>query len=366
MTQRFSETFNWPLFGIVMGLLIIGLMNLYSAVYHWEEGGATALFWNQLMWVGIGLLLMIALSFVDYRIFRSLSWGAYALSLTLLLIALLFGTAVHGTRGWIQLGGVSLQPTEFAKIAFILAAARFFAEQPQPEGYSSFGLWQPLLLMLFPCGLVVLQGDMGSSLFFICIFGSLAFFAGIRRRTIIIWFLLAACAGGAVYAFGLKEYQRDRILTFLHPEADIRGSGYHLMQSKIAVGSGMMFGKGYLKGTINKLQYLPERHTDFIFPVLAEEWGFAGCSVVLGLFASLLLLGVDIAQKARDRFGIFLVIGVLSMIFWQLVINLGGVLGLMPLTGVTLPFLSYGGSSIIALLMGIGLLMSVSLRRFMF
>jgi rod shape determining protein RodA len=290
----------------------------------------------------------------------------YVAVCVLLLLALLLGASVRGTHGWLKLGPVALQPTEFAKIAYILLAARFFADHPNPEGYGLVDLWKPGLAMLVPFLLIVLQGDLGSSLFLILIFVSMSLFAKVKRNTLIACVILAAVAAGAVYAFGLKEYQRNRIFNFFNPEADVRGSGYHLVQSKIAVGSGKLFGKGYLQGNINKLRYLPERHTDFIFPVFAEEWGFVGSMVVLSLYAALLLMGVEIGEKARDRFGSFLAIGVVSLLFWQIAINLGGVLGLMPLTGVTLPLMSYGGSSMVAILASLGLLFSIHQRKFMF
>ena len=366
MTQRFTETFNWPLFGVVLTLLAIGLVNLYSAVSFWEETNAVSLFWNQMAWVGVGLLVMVAAIFFDYRVFKSLAITIYVLVLLLLMISIFFGSTVRGTHGWIQLGPFNLQPAELAKIAYILIAAKYFSDHPNPDGCGLLDLWQPFLFMFIPVALIIYQGDLGSSLFLICIFMSLAFFAGIRRKTLLLGLFLAIAAAGSFYTFGLKPYQRDRIFSFLHPEEDVRGRGYHLMQSKIAVGSGKILGKGYLKGNINKLQYLPERHTDFIFPVLAEEWGFLGSVFALGLYAAFRLMGVEVSRKARDRFGIFLALGIVAMIFWQLVINLGGVLGLIPLTGVTLPLLSYGGSSMVTILMSIGILLSISLRRFMF
>jgi len=365
MKENF-ENFNWPFFGVTIALVIIGLVNLYSAVYFWGEGGTMALFWSQLIWMAVGLFLMFIVSFLDYRIFHQIAVYLYVAVNILLLASLFFGKVVRGTTGWLQIGGFSIQPAEFAKLAYIIIAARFYSEHPNPEGFSLKDMAMPALLMAVPFVLIVLQGDMGSSLFLILIFFSLSLFAKIRRGTIIFLVLSGLIAGGVIYQFGLKDYQRTRILTFVHPEEDIRGSGYHLMQSKIAVGSGKIFGKGYLKGNINKLRYLPERHTDFIFPVFAEEWGFLGSVVVLGLIGFLLLMGVEIASKARERFGIFLSIGIVSMLFWQVVINLGGVLGLMPLTGVTLPLMSYGGSSVIAVLIAIGILQNVSQRRFMF
>lgn len=366
MDRRLSENFNWPLFGVTAALIVIGMVNIYSAVYFWGEGGSQALFWSQLVWTLVGIVLMAFVTLVDYRLFHRFAVPTYIVVCALLLLALLLGRAVRGTQGWLHIGPFALQPTEFAKLAYILVAARFFADNPNPDGYGLLDLWKPGLLMLFPFALIVLQGDMGSSLFFILIFMSMSLFAKVKTKTIIVCALVGIVAAGAVYSFGLKDYQRNRIMTFMHPETDIRGSGYHLMQSKIAVGSGMLFGKGYLKGNINKLRYLPERHTDFIFPVFAEEWGFVGCLVVLGLYTALLMMGIEIGAHSRDRFGAFAAIGVVSLLFWQMTINLGGVLGLIPLTGVTLPLMSYGGSSMIAILASLGLLFSIHVRRFMF
>jgi rod shape determining protein RodA len=365
--ERIFEKFNWPFFYVTAAIIVIGIVNLYSAVCFWgEEGPSMGLFWSQLVWMITGLVLMFFVSFIDYRVFHRLALYIYIAVNVLLLASLFFGKVVRGTSGWLQLGGFSMQPAEFAKIAFIMIAAKYYSDHPNPEGFSLKDLVKPALLMLIPFVLIILQGDMGSSLFLILIFCSLSMFAKIRWGTIVLLLIVGLIAGGAVYKFGLKEYQRNRIFQFVHPETDIRGSGYHLMQSKIAVGSGKIFGKGYLKGNINKLRYLPERHTDFIFPVFAEEWGFLGSLVLLSLFGALLLMGVEIASKARERFGIFLAVGIVSMLFWQVVINLGGVLGLMPLTGVTLPLMSYGGSSVIVVLLALGMLQNISSRRFMF
>lgn len=364
--RRFNEGFHWSMAAVVGALVCVGLINLYSAVYFWGEGGSTALFWSQLLWMAIGVLMMLLVTASDYRVFHRFAIPAYAVACALLALSLVLGSVIRGTQGWIKLGPVSLQPAEIAKVCYIFVAARYFADHPNPDGYALADLWKPGLAMLLPCGLIIAQGDLGSSLFLILIFVSMALFAKVRRKTLVVCATIGVVAAAGVYAFGLKEYQRDRIFNFMHPEADVKGGGYHLVQSKIAVGSGRFFGKGYLKGNINKLRYLPERHTDFIFPVLAEEWGFAGSIVVLVLYASLLLMGVDIAARARDRFGAFVSMGVVSLLFWQIAVNLGGVLGLIPLTGVTLPLLSYGGSSMIAIMVALGLLFSVHLRRFRF
>lgn len=366
MIHDYKEAINWPMFGVTFALISIGLLNLYSAVYYWGEGGSLALFWSQFVWTAAGFCLMVVVTILDYRIFHRFAAPLYIMMCILLLLALLVGKSVRGTQGWLQFGPFSLQPTEFAKLGYILIAARFFADNPNPDGYSLMDLWKPGLFMLIPFSIILMQGDMGSSLFLILIFVSMSMFAQVKRKTLISCVVIGIVAAAAVYSFGLKEYQRNRIFTFMNPEADIRGSGYHLMQSKIAVGSGKLIGKGYLKGNINKLRYLPEKHTDFIFPVLAEEWGFLGSIIVLGLYTALLMMGIEVGAKSRDRFGAFVAIGVVSLLFWQIVINLGGVLGLMPLTGVTLPLMSYGGSSMIAILTSLGLLFGIHARRFMF
>lgn len=365
---RFLQYFNWPFFGVLMALVTCGLINLYSATSLWADASGVQLFWAQLAAVGLGSFFMVICIFFDYRLFKEGATPLFILSLLLLLAALLFGPEIKGTRGWIRIGGLGLQPSEFAKLAYIFVAARYFSNNPSttPAGYGFSELWRPFLLMCLPFGLIVLQGDMGSSLFLIAIFVSLALFIRIRSSILITCTILAVAGASVVFLYGLKEYQRERIFNFMHPEADVKGSGYHLVQSKIAVGSGKIFGKGYMKGNINKLRYLPEKHTDFIFPVLAEEWGFVGSTFVLGLYAALMLMGVEIAGKARDRFGSFVAIGIVAWVFWQLVINLGGVLGLMPLTGVTLPFLSYGGSSLVTLLIAMGVMLNIHLRRFVF
>jgi len=366
LARRLSEGFHFSMAAVVGVLLIIGLVNLYSAVYFWGEGGATSLFWSQLIWTIIGLVLMMAVVLSDYRVFYRAAIPAYVVVVALLALSLVLGEAVRGTHGWLRIGPFSLQPAEFAKVVYILVAARFFADHPNPDGYSFLDLWRPGLAMLVPFALIVLQGDLGSSLFLLLIFISMSLFAKVRRRTLIVVTIIGVIAAGGFYTFGLKEYQRERIFTFFHPEADVKGSGYHLVQSKIAVGSGRILGKGYLKGNINKLRYLPERHTDFIFPVFAEEWGFLGSIIVLGLYSALLAMGIEVGSRARDRFGAFVAVGVVCLLFWQIAINLGGVLGLMPLTGVTLPLMSYGGSSMVAILIAVGLLFSIHLRRFRF
>jgi rod shape determining protein RodA len=226
-------------------------------------------------------------------------------------------------------------------------------------------LWLPAIILIIPFVLIVKQPDLGTALVLIFIAASMLLFAGLQRQTLIA--LGFAGVGTAVAGwFMLHNYQKARILTFMNPEADPLGSGYHIIQSKIAVGSGGFWGKGFMAGTQSQLSFLPERHTDFAFSVFAEEWGFSGSMVLLLGYLFLIVWGIYVARRAADRFGMFLAIGVTSMIFWHIVINLGMVIGLLPVVGVPLPLFSYGGTSMITTMIGVGLLMNVSMRRFMF
>lgn len=364
--RRLKSHFHWPLFWTVMALLLIGIANLYSATYSLFQEGVSSLMMSQIVWVLIGFIAAIVLITIDYRLFAQFAYPLYIFSTLLLLAVLFFGKTISGNRNWLQLGPFTVQPSEFAKIAFVLVMARYLSGNPSPAGYSFKELMRPLGLLLPPLLLILLGKDMGSSLFFILTFVSMILFAKVRRKTLLIILILGILGGGMGYQFVLSPHQKLRIVSFLNPERDPRGQGYHVLQSKIAVGSGEFLGKGYLKGMHNKLLYLPEKHTDFIFPVLAEEWGFLGGTLVLVLYGALLHFGLQISMKARDRFGVFLGFGITALLFWQVAINLGGVLGLMPLTGVTLPFLSYGGSSMLSLLMGVSFLLNIGMRRFIF
>lgn len=361
-----TEHMNWPLIVAIIALTIIGCVNLYSALNVWGEGGNIKLIWMQLIWVMTGMAFLLFFAFSDYRIFERLSYPLYFISIALVASTLFTGHTVAGHKSWLGFGGFGIQPSEFAKITTIIVLARYFSNNPQPDGFDFVELIKPFLVTLVPTALVLLQKDFGTALFFILIFATFAWFGKIKRHVIFVVFALGIATSVFGYYYMLSDYQKARITTFANPDYDVKGSGYHMAQSRIAVGSGRIFGKGYMKGNINKLKYLPEKHTDFIFPVLAEEWGFAGSLVTVIFYYLLLSQIVEISKHARDRFGIFLAIGIGAYIFWQVFINLGGVLGLMPLTGVTLPFLSYGGSSTITLFSALGLLFSISSKRFVF
>ncbi|MFO1464525.1 MAG: rod shape-determining protein RodA [bacterium] len=363
--RKLFYLFPWHILALVLLLLGAGLVNLYSASSA-ATGGLSAYFHSQLLWAGIGLVLMLLMLSFHYRLLLDVAWPLYFVSLALLVGVILFGKVSGGQKNWLALGPLRLQPSEFAKLAVILMLARYFHRLPPGGRRTLRDFLPPLLIVAAPMLLILVEKDLGSALFFALIGATFLFLAGLPYRFIVVALLLACLGGAAGYRYFLSDYQRDRIQTFLHPERDPRGKGYHLMQSKIAVGSGRALGKGFLKGDLNKFKFLPERHTDFVFPVLAEEWGFAGSVFVLGCFLLLFLLMLHAAGKMQDRFGGLLVVGVASLLFWQMAINLGGVLGLMPLAGVTLPFFSYGGSALLCTMLGMGVACNALMRRYMF
>jgi len=361
--RRLIQHFDWGLLGLTLVLMGIGLATLFSAV---KGGGAelSRLYLKQTIWFGGGLVAMAACFLFNYR--KLERWGpmVYGFSIALLLAVHAFGRVVSGSRRWLVLGPVSIQPSEFAKIAVVIILARYFAKQVTTRGFTLRELVTPALLTALPFALVVKQPDLGTAMLIALVAGSMALFVKIEWRS-----MVTLIAGGLLGVPGvwflLKDYQKLRILTFLNPDRDPLGAGYHIIQSKIAIGSGMFWGKGYLKGTQNNLAFLPEQHTDFIFSVLAEEWGFAGTVVVLFLFVILVIWGLSIADHCREPFGKILCIGLTAMVFWQVFINIAMVMGAMPVVGVPLPFISYGGSSALTLMMVIGLMLNVSMRRFM-
>jgi rod shape determining protein RodA len=361
--RRSILNFDLTLLITVVFISILGIINLYSSGYP-HTGTATPLYLKQIYWflIGVGLLVLILL--FDYHTFIRYAYPFYLFCLLLLVMVMLVGRTTSGSQRWLQIGFFSFQPSELTKIALILALNRFFTENENPQGYGLRDLLTPFLLLAIPLLLVFKQPDLGTSALLILIFLSILTFMGLRGKT---WLTLGVgCAVAApLFWHFLKDYQKIRLLTFLNPDLDPLKAGYHIMQSKIAVGSGTFWGKGFLKGTQSQLHFLPEQHTDFVFSVWAEEWGFLGSFVLLFLFLLLISRGLKIANTSKDRAGTLLAIGITAMLFWQTFINVGMVVGILPVVGVPLPLFSYGGTSVISTLMGIGVLMNISMRRFM-
>ncbi len=306
---------------------------------------------------------VFAISF-DYRELHSLNYPFYVLIIFLLVIAFFVGDEAGGSQRWINLGFFRLQPSEPAKLMLVIALASFYSRKEVADGYSIRQLLVPVGLTAIPFVLILLQPDLGTSLMFGIIFVSMTVFVKLRMSTYVIMGSLALGLGGFAWEQLLKPYQKQRIQTFLNPEKDPMGHGYQIVQSKIAVGSGGTFGKGYMEGTQGHLHFLPERHTDFAFAVWGEEWGFAGSLIFLGIYFMLLLWGIYVAMHAKDRFGVLLAFGVVTLIFWQAIINLLMILGFLPVVGIPLPLVSYGGSSLLTTMFALGILMNVRMRRF--
>jgi rod shape determining protein RodA len=353
--------FPWHLAGIVLAICAIGIWNLASA-----SRTAHAPVWiSQTAWMGVGVLVALTATLVDHRAFQRLSWVFYALVLLLLLAVMVKGRYVMGARRWLTIGPVNFQPSELAKISVALALASWFHAdaEKRKDGYGLLGLAIPMAITLVPAVLVLKQPDLGTALIVVSVGATQILFAKVRWKTLAVLAVIGVGTAALVYPH-LKPYQKKRVETFLNPGADRLGAGYHATQSMIAVGSGQGLGKGWGQGTQTNLSFLPEQHTDFIFSVWAEEHGFLGCLLLLGLYFALVTSAVEIAGNARDRFGNFLAVGVTGMLFWHVVINIGMVIGLLPVVGVTLPLMSYGGSSVIVIFTGIGLLANVGMRRF--
>ena len=360
--RRYAKYFDWGLLGLTFLLAFIGLLTLYSAVTSSSAAPQKILYIKQMIWYGVGLGAIVFSLFFNYKLLDRWAPIIYIGCISLLVYVLIFGKYVAGARRWIMFGPVSIQPSELAKIAIIIILSRYYSKLANTGGLNFRELLTPFILTVIPFILIVKQPDLGTAMIVLLIAGSMTVFVKIERRSLLGIITSCATAVPLVWFF-LKEYQKRRILTFLNPDRDPLGAGYHIIQSKIAIGSGMISGKGFLQGTQNALAFLPEQHTDFIFSVLAEEWGFIGAVVLLCLFLILIIWGLNIAYRCRDPFGTILAVGATSMIFWQVFINIAMTMGLMPIVGVTLPFISYGGSSVLTTMICVGLLMNVSMRR---
>ncbi|MDA8125800.1 MAG: rod shape-determining protein RodA [Deltaproteobacteria bacterium] len=364
LDRRLILNFDWTLFIMVLLLNGIGLINVYSAGFSLTEPNQTPFYIKQLQWILIGMVGMSVAFFLDYRFIVRHGYVIYGVSLLLLLVVFTTGYATRGSQRWIALGGFTFQPSELVKLTLILALAKYFDRHRMGRDYRLSELFTPFLLVIVPFVLILKQPDLGTGLILLIIFLSLVFFVGLDWRA-----FLAAAASSIVVApigwFFLKDYQKGRILTFFSPERDPLGSGYHIIQSMIAVGSGGLFGKGFLQGSQTQLKFLPEQQTDFVFSVFAEEWGFLGGMILMTIFLSLVLWGMKIVIHSKDYLGALVAFGITMLIFWEVFINIGMVLGILPVVGIPLPFLSYGGSSMVVLMTAIGLLMNISVRRFL-
>lgn len=365
--RRLIQHFDWVLLALVLAVQAVGILTLYSAVNASADVASVSgpVYLKQAYWFGIGTAGMMVMLFFNYKWLHR--WGIliYAVCILLLVAVAIAGKEISGSQRWLVFGGLSFQPSEMMKIAVPILLARFYSDRVSESGFTLQILWKPLIWTAIPFVLIARQPDLGTGLIVLLIAGSMTLFVKIERRSMICLGGVGALVGSAGWFF-LKEYQKQRIAVFLNPEKDPLGAGYHIIQSKIAVGSGMLSGKGFLQGTQNALSFLPEQHTDFIFSVLAEEWGFFGSAFFIVLYMLIIIWGLGIAIRSREPFGTVLAVGITSMMFWQVLVNIAMALGLLPVVGVTLPLISYGGSSLVATMLGIGILLNISMRRFMF
>lgn len=367
MDRRLIENFDWSIIWVLLGIIAIGLLSIYSALFQQIKANPTHnLFIKQLIWLALGFCVMTCSLMVDYQKLRAVSIWLYVGVVLALLIVLVVGREVNGSKRWLELFGFQFQPSEFMKIVIVITLASYFSSQDIPPYPSFVRLIIPGVMVAIPLLLILAEPDLGTAITLLATSLTVIFFMGIRWRYIGLVIAGFAPLLWPVWEHVLKPYQKKRILILIRPDLDPLGAGYHIRQSKIAIGSGMFTGKGFLNGTQNKLHFLPEKHTDFIFSVWAEEWGFLGCMVLLILLSALIALSFRVARRSKDRFGTLIVIGMTALILWQALINIGMVIGVLPVVGITLPFVSYGGSSIISLCLAIGLIENVSMRRFLF
>jgi rod shape determining protein RodA len=362
--RRLLVNVDWVLLGVALLLSGIGVLTILSAAH---SGHGSGLYLKQLYLVGLGLPCLLVSLLVDYRRLADRAVPLYLLAVGALVYVLFFGPRIAATRRWITVGSlhgsIQLQPSELVKLVAALFVAKVFAES-RSESLGLRDVLGPGAAVGLLALLIAAEPDLGTAFCLVPLFLSVAFLAGLRMRAVLALFLVLLMVGGLGWQFALKDYQKTRIYTFLDPSLDPKGAGYQKIQSQIAVGSGGLLGKGYQQGSQAQLGYLPARHTDFVFSVLAEEMGFVGVLTVLALYLLLLWRMLETAQLARDRVGAFLAAGIAATFAFQVVYNVAMVAGLLPVKGLPLPLMSYGGSSILSSLLAVGLILNVRMRRF--
>lgn len=372
--RRLLRDFDWVMLGLTVALAAAGAVAVYSAT-HSAEGGSP-LFFDHLRRLGMGLAALLLATMIDYHLILHYAWIAYALGLAALIAVDVVGMVGMGAQRWLSLGVVSIQPSEFFKLALVLFLARYFSGLRKPSPFTLSDIWPITLATAVPFLLVLKQPDLGTALIIAGIFMVLLFVAGVELQ-LFAWITGGGVAiAGALFGlhalgvlnplFFLREYQLRRIKVLFNPELDPLGAGYHISQSKIAIGSGGLTGKGFLEGTQSGLNFLPQQHTDFIYSVVSEEWGLVGAVAVILMMVLLIYWTVQTARKARDFAGSLLAMGVVTIFFLHCAINIGMTTGIVPVVGIPLPLLSYGGSSVLTTFAGIGLIMNVKMRRYLY
>jgi rod shape determining protein RodA len=363
--RRMLANIDWMLLLMVGGIVTWGLVTVYSATHGRLETHLDDFYLKQIYWFGAGLVLMVCVTLVDYQLLSRTAYPLLAFGILLLVVVFLFGRVASGARRWLVFGPLTFQPSELVKIFLVLSLARYFTETRREGGLRFRDLLIPLVMVVVPFVLIAKQPDLGTALVLFFVASALIFASGFPLKTLML------ITGGGVIAMPiswtfLKDYQKVRVITLLNPDFDPLGAGYHSWQSKIAIGSGGFWGKGWLAGTQSGLNFLPEKHTDFIFAVFAEEWGFVGTAALIVLYLFLVLRGINIAYTSKDRLGCLIATGVVAMLSVYILFNIGMTVGLTPVVGLPLPLFSYGGSAMLATMVAIGLLLNIRMRRFLY
>jgi rod shape determining protein RodA len=347
----------------MMAVVTIGLVNLYSAtsVYLTSNSKASLAdnYVSQVYWIVVGSLMAILVAAIDYRHYERLGYLLYFGGLGGLGLVFVLGTDIRGSSRWI----FGVQPSEFMKPLLVIAVAKFLHNDPKTEPRTLVDLAPLMALIVIPVGLVMAQPDLGTAIIYLLTCGSMVAMTRIRGRSVLAGLIASGIALPVAWNYLMHGYQKARITSFLDPEADKTGTGWHALQSRTAIGNGGLWGEGYMQGTQNQFGFLPDQYSDFPFAVFAEDWGFVGCLVLLAIYCFIAVWAIHIASQAKDRFGAGLAIGVGGVVFWHTIANVGMALGVLPVVGITLPLISYGGSSVVATMVSFGLLMNVSMRR---
>ena len=361
MARRTRRPVDWVLVAIVGALVTLGLLSLYSA----SRADDSNHYARQMFWYLLGTGAAAFIASVDYRLISRLAYPLMFGGVVLLVVVLVAGTTINGSRRWLAFGPLSVQPSEFLKLAVVIFTARWFADHECPEGRGLRDLLAPTLVIMVPFVLILNQPDLGTALTLWMIFGTVVLFDRVKPWLTVSGIVGAIAAIPLMWVFVLREYQKDRVRAFLDPQAELQGDAWQVAQSRIAVGSGGWTGKGWLQGTQVQGGFVPYDESDFIFSHTGEQFGFIGAVVVVSLYLALALWALNIARCARDRFGVLLAVGIAGLLFWHVAVNIAMNIGLLPVVGLWLPFFSRGGTAVLLMMFCVGILMSISMRRTM-
>jgi len=367
--RRLLKNFDWSIFFVTLVISLIGIITIYSATRPLPHTEQQPFYLKQISWLFLSLLCFIPVVGIDYRWFVKFAYIFFTVGVILLVVVLIAGKVGMGAKRWIPLGLFSFQPSEFFKLFFIIGISRYLSGI-EHKGILSFGelLKMILIFIVLPIIFILRQPDLGTAVILLFIFFSMILTTGTRKKLLITGIIIALLSLpflGHIAWSGLRDYQKERLVAFLYPHSDPQGTSYHINQSKITIGSGGFAGKGYLRGTQGPLRFLPERHTDFIFSVFAEEWGFIGSIFLFLLYLFIILRGFETAKNARDPEGKYLALGIAFMFSFYFIVNVGMTLGMVPVVGVPLPLMSYGGTALLSNFLALGILINVRTRRFL-